>query len=121
VRTRYTYLGDTTIEIVVDGETIDVNLLPAEPSPAPDPGPAVDESAPLAAPLQLTAATYTKKRRGLMGLIRTGWFYLFTVLGAAVDYGIAKLTDWGLPPGTATLIGGALYGLKRAFWPDTTL
>jgi hypothetical protein len=85
-----------------------------EPSPAPDPSQVEVETT-------LAAAPYSKKRRTLMGIIRAAWFYIFTGLGAVVDYLILKYTDLPLPTGAATAFGGILYAAKRAFWPDTTL
>ena len=139
MKTRFVYLGGTTIEIVVDGESIEVNMLPPaeeatatgppslrcspgevvavalnEPSPAPDPSQ-------LEVDTTLAAAPYSKKRRTLMGTIRASWFIIFTGVGEALTYALNNLTDLNLPPGTATLTGAVLAGTKRALWPDTIL
>ena len=58
MKTRYTYLGETTIEVVIDGDCVEVNLLPSGPADVPAvpaylPPP---EPAPVAAPLELCAA-----------------------------------------------------------------
>jgi len=63
----------------------------------------------------------TKKRRTLWGIIRAGWFVLFTVAGESLTYALNNLTSLNLPPGTATAIGAVGYGLKKGIWPDTTL
>ena len=124
MRTRYTYLGETAIEIVVDGDSVEVNLLPPGPVPAPDPAysPPPDPAL-VAAPLELCAAapTPTKKRRTIWGVIRAGWFVVFTAAGEALTYALNNLTSLNLPPGTATAIGAVGYGLKRGLWPGTTL
>jgi hypothetical protein len=142
VTTHYVHIGDgTVVEFVTtyagDDTTIWVNVLP----PASEPDTVGPESARVAAPADMAeraqepilatpvpaetqcaaAPAPSKKRRTLMGVIRAVWFCVFTGAGAVVDYGIANLTDLPLPPGTATLIGGVLYGAKRAIWPSTTL
>ena len=93
-----------------------------EPPAASEPDEVGPESALLAAPLELCAAApaRTKKQLTFMGAIRAGWFYIFTALGGVIDYGIQRYTELPVPTGTATVIGGALYGLKRALYPDTT-
>jgi len=137
VKTRFTYLGDTVIECTVDGDSMTWNVLPALPAPpaaevpacapvaAPDIGAAAAGPPLLAAPLSepvVAAPPLTKKKRTLMGFIRAGWFYIFTALGGVLDYGIQHYTDLPVPPGVVgTTIGGALYGLKRALYPNTTL
>jgi hypothetical protein len=132
VTTHYVHIDDgTVVEFVTtyagDDTTIWVNVLPpADPPvlpPASEPDTVGPESAQVVAPLEMCAAAPapSKKRRTLMGVIRAAWFIVFTGAGAVVDYGIANLTDLPLPPGTATLIGGVLYGAKRAIWPSTTI
>jgi hypothetical protein len=133
VKTSFTYLADTVIEVIVDGDSVTWNVLPAEPSlPQPEqvsvetPLAALELSSPepasVVSPIECAAAPApSKKRRTLMGVIRAAWFIVFTGAGAVVDYGIANLTDLPLPPGTATVIGGVLYGAKRAIWPNTTI
>jgi len=124
VRTRYNYLGETTIEVVIDGECVEVNLLPPGPVPAPDPAysPPPDPAL-VAAPLEMCAVAPapTKKRRTVWGVIRAGWFVVFTAAGEALTYALNNLTSLNLPPGTATAIGAVGYGLKRGLWPGTTL
>jgi hypothetical protein len=128
---RFTYVGDTVIEFVVDGENLTVNVLPnllppesvdtpAAPAylPAPDPAPV---AAPLPEPILCAVEAPTKKKRTLWGVIRAGWFILFTVAGEALTYGLNNLTTLNLPPGTATAVGAVGYGMKKALWPDTTL
>jgi hypothetical protein len=124
MRTRYSYLGETTIEVVIDGDCVEVNLLP--PGPVPAPAPALlltPDPVPVAAPLELCASAPapTKKRRTVWGVIRAGWFVAFTAAGEALTYALNNLTSLNLPPGTATAIGAVGYGLKRGLWPDTTL
>ena len=53
MRTRFTYLGATTIECVVDGDAVQWNILPAAPGPAPLATEAATTAPPLA-PLRET-------------------------------------------------------------------
>jgi hypothetical protein len=144
--TRYTWLGDNTIEVVVDvkdgNASIDVNVLPtagtelaatAAPPLAPIPPDEAVVAASLVEPspapvlgeaeaeMTLAAAPYSKKRLGLMGFIRATWFVVFTASGEALTYALNQLTTLNLPPGTATAIGAVGYGVKRAIWPTTQL
>lgn len=125
MRTRYTYLGESTIEIVVDGESIDVNVLPSPDKEedyevvAVSPAPAPVLATQLLAAEQVVVPTVTKKKRTLMGFIRATWFIAFTMAGEALTYGLNNLTTLNLPPGTATAIGAVGYGLKKAVFPDT--
>ena len=130
VTTTYSYIGDGTvvefITTVSGGDTtLTVNLLPpasvdlpAAPAYLPAPDPAL-----VAAPLELCAMAPapTKKRRTLWGVIRAGWFVIFTAAGEALTYALNNLTTLNLPPGTATAIGAVGYGLKKGLWPDTIL
>jgi len=124
VRTRYTYLGETAIEIVVDGDTVEVNLLPPGPVPAPDPAysPPPDPAL-VAAPLELCAAAPapTLKRRGLMGVIRATKTILFTVGGEAIVYAANNLAGLNLPPGLGLVVGATAYGVQKAIKPDGLL
>ena len=126
VSTRYTVIGEMVIEFITmvsDGNTtLTVNVLP--PTDAQEPQPdtlGIPESTEAPPPETVLAGPPTKKKRTLMGIIRAGWFYVFTALGGVIDYSIQKYTDLPVPTGTATVIGGALYGLKRALYPDTVL
>ena len=144
--TRYTWLGDNTIEVVVGvkdgGTSIDVNVLPTtgtEPAataasplaPAPQreavvaaslvEPPSAPDPGEAEAEMTLAAAPYSKKRRTLMGVIRATWFVAFTASGEALTYALNQLTTLNLPPGTATAIGAVGYGVKRAIWPTTQL
>lgn len=127
MKTSFTYLDDKVIEFVVDGETLTVNVLPALLPPEPvTPAPAYlppPDPAPVAAPLELCveAPAPTPKKRTIGGVIRAGWFIVFTATGESLTYALNNLTSFNLPPGTATAIGAVGYGLKRALYPDTTL
>jgi hypothetical protein len=130
MKTSFTYLADTIIEVIVDGDSVTWNVLPSvaaqepvlatptlaatpEPSSAPDPGMAE-------VPMTLAAAP-TKKRRTLMGAIRGAWFIIFTFAGEAVQYGIDNLTGLSLPPKTGMVVGASLYAAKRAIWPNSVI
>jgi hypothetical protein len=122
VKTRYTLLGDTTVEVVVDGESIEVNILPAPAlGDAPENHPVQELSSPEPEPAPEPEAPLTKKKRTLMGVIRASWFVIFSAVGEALTYALNNLTTLNLPPGTATGIGAVGYGVKRAFWPNTVL
>ena len=58
-------------------------------------------------------------------IIRFGWTVIFPLLGTGVTYLIANpetLEEFGVTNGAIGLVIGAiLYGLKKLFWPDTTL
>ena len=126
MKTRYTYLGESTIEIVVDGETIDVNVLPSTvDTPIEQPTAIVSNPEPVVSSLltvpEPVVAPPTKKKRTLMGTIRAVWFVIFTFGGEVVQYGIENFGGLNLPPRTGMIVGATLYGAKRALWPDTTL
>jgi len=125
LRARYTYLGETTIEVVIDGESVEVNMLPPGPVTAPS-SPALllpPDPAPVAAPLELCAPmpAPTLKRRTLMGVIRAGKTILFTVGGEAIVYVTNNLTSLNLPPGLGLALGAAAYGVQKAIKPDGLL
>jgi hypothetical protein len=137
VNVRYSYLGETTIEVVIDGDCVEVNLLPPGPVPVPAPAPLTPDPAPVAAPMDAQEAILaaplsegvlctaeappTRKRRTLMGVIRAGWVLVFMAVGEGLTYLIDNLTGLGLPQGTSTAVGAVLYGVKRAAFPNTTL
>jgi hypothetical protein len=131
VTTTFRYLGNGFVfeHVKYDDGSVTYNLMPDVVLPPADPPVEPPVAAlepvlatPVPAETQCAAAPApSKKKRTLMGVIRAAWFIVFTGAGAVVDYGIANLTDLPLPPGTATLIGGVLYGAKRAIWPSTTL
>ena len=56
-----------------------------------------------------------------MAAIRAFWVAVFGGLGYAVDYlvDIDRLRDIGLAVPLAIIVGAALYGAKRYWWPDT--
>jgi len=124
VRTRYTYLGETAIEIVVDGDTVEVNLLPPEPVPTPNPAytPAPDPAL-VAAPLEMCAAAPapTPRQRTSKGVIRAVWTAVFSFGGEALVYGLNNLTALNLPPGVGLAVGAVGYGTKAAIFPNTKL
>jgi hypothetical protein len=121
VKARYTYLGDSTIEIVMEDSSIDVNILP--PSPASEPSEAGPTSAQVVAPLELCAPTPapTPKQRTVKGIIRTMWTAVFSFGGEALVYGLNNLTALNLPPGVGLAVGALGYGAKAAIFPNTKL
>ena len=140
MRSRFTYIGTSVIEVIVNGDSLTWNVLtpdpaaaapvpPLEASPTPESSP-VPAAAPELPPAPVCdtvvdemtlAAAPTKKKRTLWGVIRAGWFVVFTVAGEALTYALNNLTSFNLPPGTATAIGAVGYGLKKAVFPNTTL
>jgi len=123
VRTRYNYLGETTIEVVIDGESVEVNLLPPGPAAAPPAYSPPPDPVPVAAPLELCAAAPapTLKRRTLMGVIRTTKTILFTIGGEALVYAANNLAGLNLPPGLGLVVGATAYGVQKAIKPDGLL
>jgi hypothetical protein len=123
VKTSFTYLADTVIEFVVDGENMRVNVLPRDdttqitdvvttdvlPQPAPL---TVGSDSPLAP---------TPKQRTVKGLIRTMWTAVFSFGGEALVYGLNNLTALNLPPGVGLAVGALGYGAKAAIFPNTKL
>jgi hypothetical protein len=124
VRTRYNYLGETTIEVVIDGDCVEVNLLP--PGPVPAPAPALlltPDPVPVAAPLELCASAPapTPRQRTSKGVIRAVWTAVFSFGGEALVYGLNNLTALNLPPGVGLAVGAVGYGAKAAIFPNTKL
>ena len=142
MKTRWTYLGDSTIEIVVDGDSIEVNVLPAEhiftPEPilTPDvkmPEPVNIEPPPVSStpadsqtvntvPPEITAEPILlaapPKHRGLSAFIRGAWTLIFGVIGEAAVYVFDNLGILNLPPGTGVALGAVLYAVKKYAKPD---
>jgi hypothetical protein len=138
VNQRFTYLGDTVVEVVIDGGSVTWSVLPPVPGdvPAvsapllpPDPAPVAavkQQEAILAAPLpeavQCAAAPPpTLKRRSLMGVIRATKTILFTVGGEALVYAANNLAGLNLPPGLGLVVGATAYGVQKAIKPDGLL
>jgi hypothetical protein len=141
MKTRYTYLGDSTIEVVVDGEEVQVNILPVTNSPqletseealdaesasAPDGSITQSSGVQLPPPLPLEAAV--KPQRGLHALVRAMWsavFYLLGVAAAGLVYVQDKVDQLGLPTWVAVAVGAVVsalgYGLKKYYKPDGLL
>jgi len=140
VKTRFTYLADTVIEIVVtngvDGDSVQWNVLPPAPDTvaplevpacAPVAAPYIGAAAAgplLAAPLSepvVAAPPPSKKKRALMGGIRTVKTLAFTVGGEALVYVTNNLAGLNLPPGLGIVVGAAAYGVQKAIKPDGLL
>ena len=104
MRTRYTYLGATTVEVVIDGESVEVNLLPPESVELPA-APALllpPDPALVAAPLEMCAAAPapTKKERGVMASIRAMWVWVLGLLAALATFAVDTIASLGLPEGS---------------------
>ena len=138
MKSRFTYIGDSVIEVIVNGESLTWNVLqdaaaaPVAPPRAalPPEYPPVPAAAPELPPAPIPdevgdsmtlAAAPTKKKRTVWGVIRAAWFIIFTAVGEGLTYLLNNLTTLNLPPGTATAIGAVGYGLKRGIWPDSTI
>ena len=62
--------------------------------------------------------------RFVAALIRAFWSVVFPLIGAGVAWlaNPGNLEEVGVTNGTvAIVVGGILYGLKKAIWPDTKL
>jgi hypothetical protein len=118
VKTRYTYLGDSTIEVVVDGEEVSVNILPTitEVKDVPPNDLLL---------LQTTEPVPSKPRRGLKAWIRGVWTFAFTVFGEGLSYLVQNVSGLDLPPGAGAMVGasaaGLAYGIKKYISPDTLI
>jgi len=122
VNVRYRYLGDTTIEIVIDGESVEVNLLPPGPAAAPPAYSPPPDPVPVAAPLELCAAAPAPtKKRGLAAFIRGAWTLIFGIAGEAAVYILDNFGVLNLPPGTGVAVGAGLYAVKKYAKPDGLL
>jgi len=148
VRSRFTYVGSTVIEVVVDGDSLTWNVLetaaaapvvppqeapPPEPPPvpaaapeepllAPVPDEVEDEMTPAAAPLEVAAPP---QRRGLKAFIRGAWTFAIAMFVEGGSYLVSNLTALDIPPGVGlaggALLQGAIYGAKKYVAPDTIL
>ena len=136
---RFTYLGDTVIEFVVDGDTLAVNVLPmldnARPMPGDPlpPGPEGDvppvvpaflpppDPASVAAPLELCAAAPapTPRQRASKGTIRAVWTGVFSAGGVALVYALDNITALNLSPAIGLAVGAVGYGAKAALFPTS--
>lgn len=139
MRTRYSYLGETTIEVVIDGQSVDVNILPAAaaalaevPVAAPAAPPDIGAAAAgllLASPLgEPVVAAPPPHGRGFYAILRflyTSLACILGMIGAGAKYLLDHLNDlsdinWtvvGIALAGA-LLAGVLYGLKKYFRPD---
>lgn len=122
---RFTYLGDTVVEVVIDGGSVTWSVLP----PAPGDVPAVSapllppDPAPVAAPLELCAAAPapTPRQRASKGGIRAMWTGVFSAGGVALVYALDNITALNLSPAIGLAVGAVGYGLKAAAFPNTKL
>jgi len=145
--TRYTWLGDNTIEVVVDvkdgNASIDVNVLPtagtelaatAAPPLAPippdeavvaaslvEPSPAPDPVEDGIVTTLAAAPAPTPRQRTSKGVIRAVWTAVFSFGGEALVYGLNNLTALNLPPGVGLAVGAVGYGAKAAIFPNTKI
>ena len=143
--TRYTWLGDNTIEVVVGvkdgGTSIDVNVLPtagtelaaaAAPPLAPIPPDEAVVAASLVEPspapvlgeaeAEMTlAAAPTPGQRVQKGGIRAMWTGVFSAGGVALVYALDNLTALNLSPAIGLAVGALGYGAKAAIFPNTKL
>ena len=123
ITSRFTYLPDGfTFEVVeYDDGAREYNLIPrSQPSSESSPEPLLAAPLPEAVPSTMEASP-TRKQRSLWGFIRASWFIIFTAAGEAIQYLLDNLIGIGLPPRTGAVVGAALYGAKRAIWPNTTI
>jgi hypothetical protein len=138
-KTRYTYLGNSTIEVVVndEGKEIDVNILPSAtpPEPASETTASADtlleevqqtpDNEVLAQPLTASAVGRAKP-----ALIRWMYTSLFSFLGfvgtvlATFRDNLSQITEFGwwtlIVAVVASIIAGALYALKKYYKPEGT-
>ena len=123
MKVRYTLLGDTTVEVVVDGDSLEVNVLPADSSPPADSQTVNTPPAGITPPqwLMVSAPVTPKKHRGLSAFIRGAWTLIFGVAGEAAVYVLDNLGILNLPPGAGVALGAVLYSIKKYVRPDGLL
>jgi hypothetical protein len=124
VKSRFTYIGATVIEVTIDGDSVTWNVLPAEQVP--------DESsvsdAELPQPEQDSAEVLLAAeppKRGLKAFIRGAWTFAIAMFVEGGSYLVNNLTSINIPPGVGlaggALLQGAIYGAKKYAAPDTLL
>ena len=131
MRTRYTYLGESTIEVVIGSESVEVNILPAAEASSdplvlgvaqqPEQGSVGPSPADPVTPQEAIVPVVTRKQRTTKGLVRAMWTAVFSFGGEALVYGLNNLTTLNLPPGVGLAVGAIGYGAKAAIWPSTRL
>jgi hypothetical protein len=133
VKTSFTYLADTVIEFVIDGDVMHVNVLPnaANVGPMSANVPAAAQEPVLATPVPdegLCAAAAPAKRsvgKNVAAFIRGTWTFLIAIFVEGGTYLVNNLTSLHIPPGFAigggALLQGAIYATKKRAFPDTTL
>jgi len=147
VRTRWTWLGGVAvdaIEIVQDGDGIEVNILPASPITCPpgDASPGAEAPLPadpvverpadivtgdaqspqdaLAAPLATGAPSYGARgdysagQRVKMGVVRGTWVQVFGLAGTGIVYAANNAAGLGLPTYGVFLVGLGSAGVGYA-------
>jgi hypothetical protein len=123
VRTRFKYEGDVVVEIIRDGEDVDVVVRPQE---ATDDTLSTDvQPLQVAEPLQPIVHEEPKQRRGLKAFIRGMWTFLIAVFVEGGSYLVNNLTAINLPPGLGLVAGaglqGVIYGAKKFVAPDSLI
>lgn len=125
MRTRFFYEGDTVVEIIRDGEDVDVVIRPATPEVTDDTLPTDIQPLQVAQPLQPIVPDEPPKRRGLKAFIRGMWTFLIAMFVEGGSYLVNNLTAINLPPGLGLVAGaglqGAIYGAKKFVAPDTLI
>lgn len=127
MKVRYTYVGETAVEVVVDDDGIQVNLLPPEPV-APLAEEAAAAGPPLAASPGDPVVAAPPRSRGFAAVLRfiyTSLACLLGMIGAGAKYLLDHLNDlsdinWTVViiAVVGSLLAGLLYGLKKYFRPD---
>ena len=125
MRTRFSYTGDTVIEIIRDGEDVEVVIKPLTEECADDTLSTDIQQLSVAEPLQPIVHEEPPKRRGLKAFIRGVWTFLIAMFVEGGSYLVNNLTAINIPPGVGLVVGaglqGAIYGAKKFVAPDTLI
>jgi hypothetical protein len=131
VKSRFTYIGATVIEVTIDGDSVTWNVLPAEQ--VPDESSVSDAELPQpeqdSAEVLLAASSPTKTKRSvgknIAAFIRGTWTFLIAIFVEGGTYLVSNMTSLHIPPGLAigggALLQGAIYATKKRAFPDTVL
>jgi hypothetical protein len=142
LKSRFTYIGSSVIEVVVNGDSLTWNvlapdlaaaapaaLLEAAPPPeslpvpaaAPEPEPSSVPTLGTAESSMTLAAAPTAKQRTSKGVIRTMWTAIFSAGGVGLVYALDNLTALNLSPAIGLAVGAVGYGAKAAIFPNSKL
>jgi hypothetical protein len=127
MRSRFAYLGDTVVEFIIDGDSVTMNVLPAETAPAEPIVSDVDVQqpeqvpvdAPLAAPLELAVAPPPRLAPAASSGFKAGLASFGGMIAAALLYvqeNFGSVTDISLKNVILVFVGAVISGLLYFFY-----